>query len=303
MSSDENGKPDDERKHDTGQGSGHPRGLPTYQFQLNKLHTLFDSGEDDDAFYERVRFERGLHRALEACNSEKAFVKTIAKIINALGYTNYSFVRLHSANNLSGRHALIPEGLFTSYDETAKRNSGVMFQAEGNSIYHQHLSLVYHFIASLAAGSDLFRTNNQQYLLLASTTTSYNIALCGFPQHSCQYCFRRRGTRTDTPPSFNGMVGPIDILASAIEVMGNREFPMLFRTRGNRALHIKKPPRRLLNTLAHEDTTMREAANILHLSIDTINKHIAQAKAVLGTKTLAGTMWMAIQHGLIESDD
>ncbi len=93
----------------------------------------------------------------------------------------------------------------------------------------------------------------------------------------------------------------IDWLATTIEGVGINKFGELFRAgEGDKAIRINPRPLRLLNTLAKYDVTLQEAAQLLHLSTDTVNKHVAAAKAALGTTTIAGTIWKAVQKGLID---
>lgn len=56
----------------------------------------------------------------------------------------------------------------------------------------------------------------------------------------------------------------------------------------------------LLNLLAGEDVTLYEAAEILRISIDTANKHIAKIKSNFGVLTLPAAILYAAEEGLIK---
>ena len=81
----------------------------------------------------------------------------------------------------------------------------------------------------------------------------------------------------------------LDLLVNTIEGVGVKKFPQFFEAQTkNTTAKINPRPLRLLNTLAKQDVTLRQAADLLHLSTDTINKHVAAAKTALGTTTIAG---------------
>ncbi len=58
----------------------------------------------------------------------------------------------------------------------------------------------------------------------------------------------------------------------------------------------------LLNKVAKNNVTLRGAAEQMHISLDTANKHIAAIKAALGAKTQAAAVYRAVVAGLIEVD-
>ena len=56
----------------------------------------------------------------------------------------------------------------------------------------------------------------------------------------------------------------------------------------------------LLNLLAGEDVTLYQAAEILRISIDTANKHVAKIKSNFGVVTLPAAILYAAEEGLIK---
>lgn len=59
----------------------------------------------------------------------------------------------------------------------------------------------------------------------------------------------------------------------------------------------------LINYLGKEDLTLQRAADRMHISLDTANKHIAAAKTALGTKTIAGIIYWGIRQGVIDLNE
>ena len=59
----------------------------------------------------------------------------------------------------------------------------------------------------------------------------------------------------------------------------------------------------LINYLGKEDLTLKLAADRMHISLDTANKHIAAAKESLGLKTIPGLVYWGIKEGIIDLEE
>lgn len=278
---------------------------PLYVFRSSQLDLLFNSQEDDEALFTRLKLERRIYRALMGCTDPQDFSAAICDLIRQLGFTDYSLFGLFPTNNPGGLAGWRPGLVLASYDTQARAQSPVMFQAVPNSVRNRHLSMLYHCVADLPADGDFLRPGIVQYVLLTGARMAeYYIAPCGFPQHSCRISARagaQAGKRTNNPLHSESPLHPADILANTIEVIGKEVCPDLFqRAEDENKPSLSPRARRLLNTMAHQDVNLRGAANMLGLSTDTINKHMAAAKAALGTNTIAGTLWAAAKKGLID---
>lgn len=291
------------REWDITQPSEPSVGLPEYQFQPYSLNSFLDGNES--VLFERLRFEAELYRTFCVCETDKDFATSITTTIQALEYSEYSFVCIYPAGGIEAGRALIPNVLFASYDNEIGQHGGIMFQAGVDSIYHRHLSVVYHFIAGSFAPNQIGAVEKRWYILVVSAgAATHYLAVSGFPSQSCQFTTYSRQTPIDKP-SFGDStkVNPVDVLANAIEIIGQQKFPRLLRAAESETTpKIGQRPLKLLNVLAHQDVTLRDAGDILGLSSDTVNKHMAQAKAALGTKTVYGTIWTAAQQGLINDE-
>lgn len=274
---------------------------PPYLFQAAKLSSLFDSDENDEALFARLKLERSFYRSFSRCGSVEEFTARIADTVTQLGFSDYSFVGLGQVNNPSGDTGVVPAVLLASYDDRARESGSVMFQARADNTRNRHLSMVYHFIASLAEGCDFLDTTQERYLLVGSAgVADYYLAPCGFPERSCRISTctaEKTGKNTVVLPSKQGL-HQMDILASAIEVTGKEVFPAALELDTPR---LESRPLRLLTTMAHKDVNLRGAAKMLCLSTDTVNKHMAAAKKALGTSTIAGTVWVAVKRGILST--
>ena len=100
----------------------------------------------------------------------------------------------------------------------------------------------------------------------------------------------------------------LHLLAEALDYVGTKKFPNYFQARGTETTNIRTfgltpKPLRLLRMIATKNVTLREAAERLHISLDTANKHIAAAKKALGAKTTAAAVFIGLVEGFITEED
>lgn len=265
------------------------------------LRELLDNNENEGIPVSTLKYERELYRELSTCEDIDSLENRIATVLSRLGFAEYSFLRL---NAVSGTEALVPTGLLASYRDKAFLCGGLMLRAESDNTRNRHLSALYHFVAS--APADLLCQHSGQYVfIVGSSNEGYYLALVGSPSVSRFISMSPLRQKADTQ-SFRQHIEchqyALDLLAIMIEAVGGSNFPDLFDVDKKEAqVTITPRPLRLLNILAKRDVTLRQAADILCLSPDTINKHVAAAKAALGTTTLPGTLWKAVGEGLIDS--
>ena len=95
----------------------------------------------------------------------------------------------------------------------------------------------------------------------------------------------------------------LHLLGEAIANIGVSSFPVFFSGDRLRGVSITPKPLRLLNVLAKDNITLKQAAVKLCISLDTANKHIAAAKTALGANTQAAAIYRAVKAGLVEIDE
>lgn len=89
-------------------------------------------------------------------------------------------------------------------------------------------------------------------------------------------------------------------LCKATDYVGTVKFASYFLDSGNTDIRIFPKPMRLLNLLAREDLTLNDAAARLSITRSTANAHVAAIKNAFGTRTLWGSVFKAMQLGLID---
>jgi DNA-binding CsgD family transcriptional regulator len=91
----------------------------------------------------------------------------------------------------------------------------------------------------------------------------------------------------------------LHILCKAVDYVGTVKFPHYFLDSGSSDVKIFPKPLRLLILLAKEDLTLNDAAARLGITRSTANAHVAAIKNAFGTRTLWGSVFKAMQLGLI----
>jgi predicted DNA-binding protein (UPF0251 family) len=84
-----------------------------------------------------------------------------------------------------------------------------------------------------------------------------------------------------------------------VDYIGTVKFSHYFLDSGNTEIKIFPKPLCLLDLLATEDLTLNDAATRLGIARSTANAHVAAIKNAFGTRTLWGSVFKAMQLGLI----
>jgi len=278
---------------------------PTLSSPKDKLSQLYGSDEDDETLFARLKYERALYKELGACADIHSLETSVATTLNKVGFSEYSYIRLDAINNTD---ALMPIGLLSSYYDKAFGSSGLLLRAQPNSVYNRHLSTLYHFVASIAPVHQATLNTRQYVLIVGDGYNGYYLSVTSLTG-PCSHYFMSTSPlqKQEDAKAFLQLVqnhqGVLDHLSIIIREIGCDHFPDYFGYAcGINTFKINPRPLRLLNTLAKKDVSLREAAELLFVSPDTINKHVAAAKAALGTTTIATAIWKALQEGVLDCD-
>ena len=268
-----------------------------------RLGDFFDSDEEDEALFAQLQMERKLYRALNGCETRTELSSQVATILANMGFNDYTFMRLDPLDSPDGDQGLIPRVILSNHSGEEIDASSMILYATADNTRTRHLSMLYHFIASLSANGMGHRGGRFVLIVSAGDCGCY-ITHSGLPKSSRFLSVTPLADGCDED-DFHQHVSAnqqaLDLLVNTIEGVGIRKFPDCFEANDNpTTAKINPRPLRLLNTLAKKDVTLRQAADLLHLSTDTINKHVAAAKTALGTSTIAGTVWKAVKEGLID---
>lgn len=246
--------------------------------------------------------EQELIRYLNHSSNLKELIHSLHTVVNYLGQCDYSLIRLDAAEQCDDKKVLTPTLLACSYPLASHQRRAILTQAKFSDISHRHVSMLYHFIASVDSSSQLFAKHPVRYVLVTSVShREYFIVVNNNPSCTGHINLSTPNTIQHRTNSTNAHLQTLQRVVNAVAYIGCKQFPSCFSQRRH-ARHgvISRQPQRLLNIIALQDATLHQAAKQLGLTINTINKHMATAKSALGTQTIAGTVWKAICEGLID---
>lgn len=236
------------------------------------------------------------------------FMNRILAVLGKFGYSDFAFGRVSARAGTAGN-------LATSLDEVLKLYQAEEFYLHDMILQHCEVSNKPIFMSTLEEYLNHAPFNTMQIernleLIKFCKSNGYNdyysipfqshrgegnVMLAVSSAGMSQADFRRK--TADARPTLH-------LLADAIDYIGVTKFADFFATRGNgRNIIITPKPLRLLNALAKNNITLKEAASKLCISLDTAHKHITAAKSALGANTQAAAVYLAIKEGLITCED
>ena len=238
------------------------------------------------------------------------FRKRITNIITSLGFSEYSFLHLHSKDVLETNilSTVIFTNLCKEFLEVYQREK--LFEHDFSLQYGMRgeIPLFRSVIDRQAYGSP-FQTRefcyNKRLCQLMDTFGYHDFYLIPLTENFCENRYLLSVTSKDESPSslqkrVEKYHRELHLLAQTVKNLGSYKFPEYFQNQKVSNDVILSPKiRQLLSTLATEDLGLLGAADKLCKSLYTINHQIAKAKQDLGVRTLSRAIYKATILGLL----
>ncbi|MBL4827442.1 MAG: hypothetical protein JKY66_06970 [Spongiibacteraceae bacterium] len=272
---------------------------------------LYNSGQSKpfstrikNSEYKPQTLEKEFKQELSHASHADDLEQRLLTIVNYLGRSDYSLIRLDAVDSVTDQQLIMPKTLLCSHRDKEAHRSGVLSQAKVASTRNRHLSMLYHFIAGTAFDIRILNKRQMHYVLITGADHyDYYISPTNTELESAYLSSTNTQNKQPTTNLHSKTAEALQILVNAIADIGNRQFPEIFLYSNNaKRVTIKAQSQKILNILALQDATLDQAAEQLNLTINSINKHLANAKKSLGTNTIAGTVWRAINEGLIDEN-
>lgn len=274
---------------------------------LDNTHISINPTENsiNQQFFQNTLTDISFYTDLALAESVSELKEKINTIVQKLGFSDFFFTVLNQRD--TGILTTFPEEIYKHHLSGASAKNNLLLQHAGKSLAPIYLSSVIEYAQNTPFDTDIFNSCFQ-----------FDKALNTFEFHDCYSIARpskiegnhavliitNKGTqRCDFKTKIEHYKPILHLLCEAISVIGTITFPTYFSSFSTQYTAITPKPLRLLNTLAKDNITLKEAAKRLCISLDTANKHIAAAKAALGANTQAAAIYRAIKAGLIDYDD
>ncbi len=262
--------------------------------------TLADNADTNDTVG-NIKIFTQLDRAEEI----ETLKDTLQGIVNKLGFSDYWFSLV--SDRRKGALTTLPENAYKGH--LTAEHKDMMVEGAMSSKKALRLSSVGAHVDSAPLTNGMFTRNKMFRNQLKNL--GYEDALF-LPQKTKKdrdaiFVVLDKGATVEEFTSKLDRTGILlNLLGEAMSFFATEKFSSFFYGSGvvkDTNIILREKPLKLLNVLAKGNLTLKEAAVHLCISLDTANKHIANAKAVLGANTQASAVYRAVQHGLIDLDD
>ncbi len=256
--------------------------------------------------------ERGydFHTELKRSRDIDDFRQQIIKIINRLGFSDYSFVPLHrnwAYEKQQGLLSTYPDEFWDIYQKEDLYSHDMLVRFFNDNTHPIFTSQVYDYFCNAPFNNEVTRINR----LIRQLHHSF-----GFFEHHATPIMAESGkmkfllmlSQQNMEPAVfqakaNRIGGALRALSQAINKVCHSKFPYFFEPPPKKVLYIAPKPLQVLATLANEDLTITDLASKLFISPITAHQHIAAARKALGKNTNIGAIKKAVKLGLIRYDD
>lgn len=241
-------------------------------------------------------------RILSVAANIEDFNKRVLRVLRPLGLTDFVFIR-KKTNGVDLPSSSLPSEFLEAYlQEEHFTSDMVLDYLQADNLDPIYLSMVERVIENTLVSTQSFAQNKE----IIDLYRRFDFQDVFFIPVQCRkgksgdrgvFAVMAKGMPyEDLFPLISRSKPVLQLLADAVSFIGQDRF---FAKEPSKET-INSRPLRLLTTLAKNDVTLSEAADMLCVSLDTVNKHMAQAKKALGTRSQANAVYLAVQKGLIE---
>lgn len=269
---------------------------------------LFPRASDEDrqarAEYEASLFELRVYRDLSGSRDIPALRKKVSTCLQGFGFGDYSFIQMDRREEPETHMYTTPKEFCDIYlgEGIYEHDQLLGYAAVNTEPIFQSTIDAYLRTAPVKTQTILKNERIQAYVKskgfldyynvpLPAATGRSNVLLSVTAQHVDSAEMIRRATDNRHL---------LHILCKAVDYVGTVKFPSFFLDSGSTEVKIFPKPLRLLVLLAREDLTLNDAAARLGITRSTANAHVAAIKNAFGTRTLWGSVFKAMQLGLID---
>lgn len=274
--------------------------------KLNRYHPVSGeivSMEDASALY-NCHVE--LYQKILNSTADR-IVDDITSVIASMGFTDFVFGRLSEKALSSGKILTSRAGLLALYRQERFFLHDIVLQHAKNTTQPIFLSTVERYLKSAPFDAELVSRN----LRTMAFYNRHGYSDLYYIPFDIDKGGKKRlvfsvASRDEKPANFQNKVKQatpaLQLLVEFIGFVCSTRFPdILFSGKTAQDILITPKPLRLLEVLAKQNVTLKDAAAKLCITLNTANKHIAAVKHALGANTQGAAVYRAIKEGIISS--
>ena len=234
------------------------------------------------------------------------FKQRIHKIVNAMGFTDFIFMRMErnwQSNSQQGLLHSLPAEFMRIYLANCMHAYDLLIPYGKNNTQPIFSSQAYGYIDNAPFEIDLVQNNRTLRQLYRRFRYFEHYVI---PMNACdgggnvQLILTDRGAdKSDFQSKVTPMMPACRLLCNAIDTVSTKIFPSSFINSKNTAVNITQKSLRLLKNMANHDCSITQLAEEMCISPITAHQHIAIARKALGVQTNIAAIIKAFKAGLI----
>lgn len=233
------------------------------------------------------------------------FMARIHRLINGLGFSDFSCARLNSSSDPDAHLVSTSHIISDYYREESVWCNDFMLQHAACSLEPMFQTDIDRFVlgAPVVTDSILSNLGARRIRMDLGYSDYYGLPIpAANGNGNVLMSITSTGMR---PEAFRERVAQVKnslrVITEAIDYVGTKRFPQFFLSQNeDNSILVNPKPLRLLLEIASGNLSLKDAARKLCISESTANQHIAAAKKALGATTTASAVYKAIQCGLID---
>lgn len=236
------------------------------------------------------------------------FRQKILQIVNRLGFSDFTYMRLSGSDFDPHFLVTVPEEILAIYEKEGFYENDMILSYGSHNLKPIYWSEINDYMSRAPFECDLTRTAQGIYALNKAYDyyDFYNMpfrASCG--EGNAMFSITDKGA---SPLEFRrkvkGCESTFQLLGEAVDQVATRKFPELMggmrNVRKKLNVVINPKPLLVLETLANNDLKIGQVADKLFISVVTANKHLETARKAFDVNTNHAAIRKAVSLGLIE---
>ena len=247
------------------------------------------------------------YKQLEGTDSIYGLNQRILKIIEGLGFSDYSVVWLCSIADEKARQLCsFPTELIKAYYDKKYYEHDILLEQTKVIFSPSNSSEIQNYLGSAPFITEWTEVMNDINHLNRAFGFYNHFTLPIKSQDNAGNAILTVAIRGALPDALNKQFSEVwrelRALCEAIDVVATRDYPAEFlcEVLPEFNVSINEKPLRVMATLANNDFTIGQVADSLCISVVTANKHLENCRKALGVRTNYAAIKIALANGLIE---
>ncbi len=261
---------------------------------------------EDSAALDAAVFEQGFCHRLEKSGSKSHFAQQVQDAVVRLGFTDFCFLRMEGVGDMAGRLMSLPTSMLQTYHDNIYYEQDYAWQCLQCRDEPMYCSPIYRWAMEAPFETADINRNRAIYQLFKGY--GYHDGYCiplssvaGDKKRAVFSIFARDMPVIRFQDRVEENEATLRLLGRGIDFVTATRFPEYFKgNRASRSVPMTEASLQVLSVMTNKDLTIRQTAEELSVSLDTVARHLIAIKREFGVRTLERAVSLAMQKGLIK---